>query len=498
MRKRSSGILLHITSLPSGYGIGDLGPEAYRFADFLAAGRQTYWHILPLNPTALEYGNSPYSSLSAFAGNTVVISPEMLVQQGFLFKKDIEDPPRFPVGRTDYPAVIAYKSRLFDKAFEQFKIKGRNSDFEWFCWEQRGWLDDYALFLAIRNHFQRQSWVKWPRALRDRDAEALREATQKFQEEIDRRKFLQFLFFRQWAYLKGYCNERSLQIIGDVAIYLGHDSADVWANRPVFQLNKDGRSRVVAGYPPDFINRDGQLWGNPIYDWAHLKDTRYAWWMKRIRHNLTLFDVLRIDHFRGFFGYWEIPATAKTARQGRWVAGPGHHFFDELHRHFSSPALILEALGDMTSEIREMMGLYSFPAMNVLMFAFDADYGVSPYYPHGYAHNSVTYIGTHDTNTIHGWYEKEATAEQKERLWNYLGCKVPLKDVHWELIRMAMMSATRVVIIPAQDILGLGAEARMNRPGVPTGQWEWRLRPAQLTAAAAEKLAELNHIYARI
>jgi 4-alpha-glucanotransferase len=498
MKKRGSGILLHITSLPSKYGIGDLGPQAYRFADFLSQAKQSYWQVLPLNPPRAAKYQSPYSCLSAFAGNTLLISPEVLHRRGLISKRYLRDAPRFRLGRVDYERAAAYKAKLFDVAFRHFQASAGHPDFEAFCDENSHWLEDYATFTALCRHFGSSAWWRWPRQIRDRKKRAIASLNHAIREAIEKEKSLQYLFFTQWLDLKRYCNNHGVQIIGDVPIYIARESADVWAHPEIFKLTKDKRPRVVAGVPPDLFSKTGQLWGNPIYDWRMLKKRDFSWWMQRIGHNLTVFDVVRIDHFRGFVAYWQVPASHKTARNGKWVQAPKDDFFNMLFKHFAFPPIIVEDLGHITPDVREVVDRLQLPCMKVLLFAFGKDNGKNRYLPHHHVRNCVVYTGTHDNNTIKGWFTKEATPAQKKALFAYLGRKVPASQIHWELIRLAMSSVANTAIVPMQDVLGLGQEARMNRPATVTGNWVWRLKPGQTTNPVTTKLAQLTRIYGRM
>lgn len=496
MKKRGSGILLHITSLPSPYGIGDMGPWAYKFADFLFQTKQRFWQILPLNPTDPIYGNSPYHSISAFSNNLLLISPELMVHDGFLSEKDLEPLPSFPLSRVDYCEVITYKERLFHIAYERFKAKEKN-ECEQFYAENSHWLEDFALFIALKAHFKGQIWSDWPQETRDRQPEALQVLSKQLHERIEREKFLQYVFLKQWMSLKEYCNKKDIQIFGDMPIYVDYDSVDVWTAPEMFKLNEIKQPSFVAGVPPDYFSETGQLWGNPVYRWDVLREKKYAWWMRRIKHNLRLFNLVRIDHFRGLVACWEIPASEKTAINGKWVEAPAEDFFKVLHEQFSDSPIIAEDLGIITPDVREVMDRFGFPGMRVLLFAFGDDLATNPYLPHNHVKNCVLYTGTHDNNTTRGWFENEATPEIKEKLFRYLGREVSAHDIHWELIRLAMMSVANMVIFPLQDILGLGEEARMNRPSTAEGNWEWRFLPDQLTPTLAQRLLEMTEIYRR-
>ena len=498
MDKRGSGILLHVTSLPSTYGVGDLGPEAYRFADFLGQTRQSYWQVLPLNPTNPGYGNSPYSSISAFAGNTLLISPDLLLEEGFLSREDLDPIPPFPEGRCDFPGAIRYKDELLKRAYQCFKEHGKGRElFEGFCSESSLWLEDFALFVVLRNRFGEKAWNEWPKELRDRNPESLLAIKKECADQIEKEKFWQYLFFKQWHSLKNYCQEKGVRLFGDLPIYVSFDSAAVWANPGLFKLDDEKRPTFVSGVPPDYFSETGQLWGNPVYRWDVLKESGFQWWRERIAHNLKLYNVLRIDHFRGLVAYWEIPAGEKTAINGQWVKVPVKDFLDTLNKSFPHLPIVAEDLGLITEDVREVMDHFELPGMKVLIFAFGEDNPMHPYLPHTYKENFLVYTGTHDNNTVRGWFEGEASTDEKGRLFRYLGREVPAEEIHWELIRLAMMSVARWVILPVQDVLGLGTEARMNRPSVARGNWEWRLLPGQITDRVAERLLEVTEIFGR-
>lgn len=493
--KRGSGILLHITSLPSPYGIGDMGPWAYKFVDFLSETKQSYWQILPLNPPAPTCNNSPYHGSSAFAGNTLLISPELMVHEGLLTEEDIKPLPSFQKNKVNYLEVISHKEKIFSKAYEHFKEEDK-SEFEKFCSENSNWLEDFVLFAALRAHLK-QVWSEWPPELRDRQPEALQKLKEQLHDRIGMEKFLQYVFYQQWFSLKSYCNRKGIQIIGDIPIYVDYDSADVWVNSKIFKLDKEKRPFFVAGVPPDYFSQTGQLWGHPIYRWDILKELGYEWWIRRIEHSLKLFDLVRIDHFRGFVAYWEIQAGEKTAVRGRWVEAPAEDFFTTLRKRFPHLPILAEDLGIITPDVREVMNRLGFPGMRVLLFAFGEEISTNPYAPHNHVRNCVAYTGTHDTNTVRGWFENEATPEDKERLFRYLGHKVSAGNVHWGFIRLASMSVANMAIFPLQDILGLGEAARMNRPATKEGNWQWRLSPNQLTPSLAGRLMEMTEIYGR-
>ncbi len=497
VEKRASGMLLHISSLPSKYGIGDFGPQAYRFADFLKRAKQSYWQILPLNHTTPKTAHSPYNCFSAFAVNPLFISPELLYRRNFLIKSDITDAPALPQANVDYTRVESYKKKLFHIAYERFRDSVESSDFELFRAQNSSWLNDFAAFAALRHHFGGRLWSDWPRRIRDRNEKALKAMTSQLAEDINRQVFLQYIVYQQWFALKKYCNENGIQIIGDVPIYVALDSTDVWSHPQIFKLSRYKKPRYIAGVPPDYFSRTGQLWGNPVYDWQRLKHDGYRWWIDRIRHNLRLFDLVRIDHFRSFVAYWQVPAGHKTALHGKWIQGPKDDFFNELLRHITFAPIIAEDLGYITADVREMIGKFGFPCMKVLQFAFDGDFSSNPHILHNHTENCVVYTGTHDNNTARGWFSKEATSGQKRSLFDYLGHRIPANQIHWALARLAMSSVGKIAVIPMQDVLGLGAEARMNRPALSKGNWKWRLRPKQLTPALTKKLRDLSCLYGR-
>jgi len=494
---RGSGILLHITSLPSEYGIGDFGPTAYRFVDALAQARQHYWQILPLNPTQTEYASSPYSSLSAFGMNTLLISPDMLVRDGFLRRADLEPAPEFPEGWTAYEAVAWYKGRLFSVAYERFLHSGPERGYEVFCDENALWLDDHALFVALKAHFRGQEWNRWPEAIRGRQPDALEDMRRRLADKIRKETLLQYLAARQWSALHRYCADRGIQVIGDIPIYVAYDSVDVWQNPGIFKLDDNLRPTVVAGVPPDMFSRTGQLWGNPVYDWPLLRDRGYDWWVRRVARAGELYDLFRIDHFRAFANYYEIPATDTTAENGTWVDGPGTDFFEVLARRFPCFAIVAEDLGANTPAVQELLDRFGFPGMKILLFAFGAGLPRSAHAPHNYVPDLICYTGTHDNNTAKGWFEEEASEEDKQRFFAYIGREVAADEVHRELVRLAMTSVARASIIPVQDLLGLSAAARMNYPSTTSGNWAWRMTPVEFAGAPFEWLRNLTVLSGR-
>jgi len=495
--ERGAGIVLHISSLPGVYGIGDLGPSAYQFVDFLASSGFKYWQVLPLNPTRPEYGNCPYNSPSPFAGNTILLSPEFLVSDGFLNKDDLSILREDRTSRVDYSRVHLEREELFKRAYEHFKRVSQRDGYEQFCAENKYWLLDYALFESLKKLFPAKSWRDWSAELRDRKPGVVDKFQEQLKEEIDKEQFLQWQFFSQWFSLKDYCRQRGVKVIGDLPIYLNYESAEVWSHPDLFKLDSEKKPVVVSGVPPDYFSATGQLWGNPVYDWNRHRETGFDWWLKRVGHNLRLFDYLRLDHFRGFVDYWEIPYGEKTAVNGRWERGPGREFFERLKERFMNSALIAEDLGIISDEVRNIIRDYGFPGMKVLLFAFTEDIGTNPYAPHNHIHNCILYTGTHDNNTARGWFEKEAVEAERERFCRYLGRDVSVEEVNWVLIRLAMMSVANVAMMPMQDILGLGENARMNIPSVPDGNWEWRVLAEQISEGLAEKMRELCRIYNR-
>jgi 4-alpha-glucanotransferase len=498
MNRRGSGVLLHITSLPSPHGIGDLGPWAYRFVDFLEKAGQSYWQILPLNPTEQIHGNSPYSSASAFAGNILLVSPENLVESDLLCNEDLQRIPPFPQDRCDYAAAIPHKIQLLYRAYERFKTnKTERHGYEEFCTKNKEWLEDFAFFVVIKNHLKGKAWGDWPQGLRDRNAEELARIKMTYGDAVEREKFLQYLFFKQWLALKNHCNQKGIKVIGDLPIYVNYDSVDVWTDPDIFKLDGEKRPSFVAGVPPDYFSETGQLWGNPIYNWDVLQKTAYNWWFRRMAQNLLLFDAVRIDHFRGFVAFWEVAAGEETAINGSWVEAPALDFFTRLLKKFSIQGFIAEDLGVITPDVKEVMAQFGFPGMRVLQFAFGEDLPTHPYLPHNFIPNCIVYTGTHDNNTTKGWFEKETTPEDRGRLFRYLGREVSSEQVPKELIRLAMMAVANVAIIPMQDLLGLGEEARMNLPSTSDGNWSWRLRPEQVNPTCAEMLKELTYTYGR-
>ena len=498
MKQRGSGILVHITSLFSGYGIGDLGPSACQFVDFLSDAHQRYWQILPLNPTRPEYDNSPYHSISTFASNTNLISPESLVKDGYIHKSDISGVPEFPRGTVDFDAVIRYKETLFSLAYERFRQDqtGR-AGYDEFCRNNSWWLEDFALFTSLHRHYKGSLWSTWPDAIKYRDPVALDAMRHTLDKNIETEKFLQYMFFRQWQALRNYCIKKGIRLIGDIPMYVTYDSADVWTHPELFRLDDDLHPIVVAGVPPDYFSRTGQLWKNPLYRWEEHERSGFSWWIQRIGHTLSLVDYARIDHFRGLVAYWEVPANADNAVLGRWVPAPGKELLTLLKNRLAGLPLIAEDLGIITPDVSDLIDRFNLPGMRVLLFAFTGDPSGSPHAPHNLKKNCILYTGTHDNAPVRGWLESEATTVEKRRLFRYIGQEISADQLPPVLIRLAMMSVADTVIFPLQDILGLGAESRMNRPGTDTGNWRWRLEKDRISPLVTETLADMTEVYGR-
>jgi 4-alpha-glucanotransferase len=502
---RSSGILLHPTSLPGPFGIGDLGPEAYAFADFLAESGQSLWQVLPLGPTGM--GGSPYASYSAFGGTTLLISPEMLARDGLLTPDCLYGAPAF-AERADFELVQTFKDALLRRAFTKFTETSNselNQDFERFCLEQAGWLDDYALFRALKDANGGRPWNQWDAPLVRREPAALAGARQTLRAEVGAQKFSQFFFFKQWSALKSYCNRLDIRIVGDIPIFVAHDSADVWTRPAEFELGADGRPLVVAGVPPDYFSATGQVWGNPIYNWERMQADGFRFWIDRVRATLQMVDILRVDHFRGFAACWQIPAEDTTAERGRWVASPGRELFNSIRNALGELPIIAEDLGVITPDVESLRDDFGFPGMRVLQFAFGAGDPKNAHLPHNYRRDVVVYTGTHDNDTTVGWFKSEAgndstrSSEEIERerkfCLNYLDSNG--EQINWDFIRAVFASVADTAIVPLQDVLGLGTEARMNVPNSASGNWAWRFRPGALTAEIGARLKKLSALYGR-
>jgi 4-alpha-glucanotransferase len=504
--RRAAGLLLHPTSLPGPYGSGDVGAEARTFVDFCAAARVRWWQMLPINPPGSPPGNSPYSSTSAFAGSPWLINLDALREDGLLDRADVQGAWSFNgAASVDFAASQRFRLARLRKACGAFGARGgfRDEAFIAFIEDQRNWLDDFALYGAIKDAHGGRSWSQWPNRLRLRNPEALRAAREKHVDGVRFHQFVQFVFDRQWVALKRYCNDRGVGLIGDIPIFVAHDSADVWAHRELFLLDEAGRSLAVSGYPPDAFNEDGQRWGHPHYAWAAHTRTDFAWWVARFAHTLRQFDAARIDHFLGFDRTWHVPARARNARRGQWVDTPGDALFRALRRALGRPQIIAEDLGKVTESAAALRDRCKFPGMRIMQFGFGG--GGDYHLPHRFVRNCVAYTGTHDNETIAGWFarlERDAKRSPKdsprrrelEKVKRYVCADGP---INWSMIRTVMMSAADTVIIPVQDVLGLRDEARMNVPGTVDGNWRWRLRPGQLTDAHAKKLAELADVYDR-
>lgn len=495
---RSSGVLLHITSLPSPFGIGDLGPSAFRFADVLAEAEQRVWQVLPLVPAGK--GNSPYSSSSTFAGNPLLISPDVLLKNGLLRSEDLANCPGFAEDYVDFEAVIAYKTALLWRAFERFEKERTETDREDLAQFQKAnayWLDDYALFAALKTAYNDVAWTDWPQALARREPEALAQARQQEARAIRFHVFMQFLFQRQWETLHAYCRERDIRILGDLPIYVAHDSADVWTNPDLFHLDAAGHPTVVAGVPPDYFSTTGQRWGNPIYRWDVMQKRDFAWWTQRLDRALSLCDLLRLDHFRGFAAYWEVPAEEETAIKGRWVDAPGRALFEKVEKTLGRLPLLAEDLGLITDDVTTLMHQFDFPGMAVLQFAFETDTDMA-FLPHNFTRNLVAYTGTHDNDTLLGWWRQAATSRERTYARQYLNLDPATdQEIHWHCIRLLMGSVANLVVTPLQDVLGLGSDARMNTPGTESGNWTWRVRADQRIQEMLSRLKALTRIYGR-
>ncbi len=489
--QRAAGILLHPTSLPARGGIGDLGPAARDFLDFLAAARQSLWQVLPLVPLGL--GNSPYSATSAFASNPLLISLERLAERGWIKKTQLRGLPAAG-GPVDYDLVRAKKLPLLRAAVHNFlrqAATGERERYQRFREENRAWLEDFALFDALRERYSGDAWNRWPRELARREPEALDRTRGELAAQIEVICGLQFFFFEQWRALRDAARSRGVRLVGDLAIFVSYDSADVWSHRELFCLGDDLEPWVVAGVPPDAFSKTGQRWGNPLYRWDAMAAQGFAWWVERVRAALKTCDILRLDHFRGFEQYWEIAREEKTAVNGRWVAGPGDAFFAALRRELGEVPLIAEDLGYITPEVHALRQRWGLPGMRILQFAFDNP-GAHIYLPHRYEANTVVYTGTHDTDTVRGWWENTASEEIRRQAEAYLGRDAD--GIHWAFIRAALDSPANLCILPLQDVLGLGSQARMNIPSHPEGNWTWRFDPQALKPALAERLAMMSEV----
>jgi 4-alpha-glucanotransferase len=502
---RASGVLLHPTSLPGPFGIGDIGPEAYRFADFLVASGQSLWQVLPLGPTG--YGDSPYACYSAFAGNTLLISPEQLVQESLLPRSESTPAKPLPAEQVDFGQVHQFKDAILQKAYDAYKRTtdtGLRSAFETFAQTYALWLEDYALFRALKDEHEGVAWNEWDLALVLRKPAAIARARELLREQIEAQKYYQFLFFKQWFALKSYCNDRGIKLVGDIPIFVAHDSADVWTNPEQFKLRENGSPIVVAGVPPDYFSATGQLWGNPLYNWERMIADKFKWWIARVKATLQMVDIVRVDHFRGFAASWEIPGGDETAERGRWVEAPGLELFATIRDALGDLPIIAEDLGVITPDVEKLRDSFGFPGMRILQFAFSSD-TKNIDLPHNYHKNVVTYTGTHDNDTTVGWFRSVAgegstrTAKQiaRERKFclNYLNTNG--EEIHWDFMRAVLASVANTAVVPLQDLLGLGTEARMNLPNSTEGNWSWRFKQHALTDKIGTRLKELTELYGR-
>jgi 4-alpha-glucanotransferase len=485
---RASGILLHPTSLPGRYGIGDLGREARRFADWLNAAGQRIWQVLPLGPVG--YGESPYQLFSAFAGNPLLISPEILAEKGWIEPLDLAGAPSFPEESVDFERVIHWKSALLRKAFARFRMHSSTADreaFSAFAHGHSAWLPSFARFMMLKEANGGRMWTEWDHSIGPDPT------------GIKYHEFVQFEFFRQWRALKDFCADRGIRMMGDLPIYVAADSADVWERPDLFDTN------ALSGVPPDYFSATGQLWGNPLYHWDKMKEENYGWWIERMRAALAMFDLVRIDHFRGFEAYWAVPAGQRTAENGQWVKGPGADLFHALEAALGKLPVVAENLGVITPEVEALRNEFGFPGMAILQFAFGKDDQARSFRPHNYVHNLVAYSGTHDNDTVMGWWQSEGgdstrsaqdIAEEKAHARQYLSTNGA--GINWTLIRALMASVAETVLFPAQDVLGLGSEARMNTPAIAGGNWRWRMKPDALTPELAARLHEMSQVYERL
>ena len=496
MFERSSGILFHPTSLPGKYGIGTLGKEAYAFIDFLKKSNQKLWQIFPLGPTG--YGDSPYQSFSSFAGNPYLIDFDLLIEAHLLSEEDLKD---IFFGNNeeyiDYGAIYNQKYPLLRKAYENFKSSDNNEmrdSLENFKRENSSWLNDYSLYISLKNHFNGLPWNEWAHDIKNRENSTMQHYKNELADDIEYHNFIQFLFFKQWNDVKRYANENGIKIIGDIPIFVAADSSDAWANPEIFLFDEERKPVKVAGVPPDYFSATGQLWGNPLYNWEKLKETNYSWWVERVRANLSTCDIIRIDHFRGFEAYWAVPYGDDTAINGQWEPGPGIDLFNAIKSQLGELPIIAEDLGLMTQGVIDLREATSFPGMKILGFAFDSG-EENDYLPHTYTKNCVVYTGTHDNDTLVGWFQK-AKEEDRQFARDYLNSRSD-DEIHWDAIRGAWSSVACMAISPVQDFLGLGSEARINTPGVASGNWQWRLKQGVLTNELAERIAKLTKIYSR-
>lgn len=491
---RSSGVLLHPTSLPGRYGIGDLGATAYRFVDWLQSADQSVWQMLPIGPTS--YGDSPYQTLSAFAGNPNLISLDNLVGSGYLTESELADVPDFPADTVDYGWVIGWHDSKLALAYQRFQATATVATrgvFSTWCAENAYWLEPFALFVALKKAHEGRPWVEWETPLVQYEQAAIEQAFLDHADAVNEQRFRQWLFFDQWYMLKQYANERGIRFFGDIPIFVAHDSADVWSNQSDYYLDADGNPTVIAGVPPDYFSATGQRWGNPLYRWEAMKEKGYQWWIDRFRATLQTVDFMRIDHFRGFEAYWEIPATEETAINGRWVTGPQADLFEVVSAALGDLPIVAEDLGVITPGVEALRDAFVLPGMKVLQFAWSEP--TNTFLPHNYPHNCVVYTGTHDNNTTLGWWQEEIDDATRSLVTDYLGYEV--REVTWDLIRLAMASTAHTAIFPLQDLLSRDSSGRMNTPGKQVGNWGWRFQPWELHVDIRQRLAHLTWLYQR-
>ncbi len=494
-QNRASGILLQPTSLPGPDGIGDLGPEAYRWVDFLDRSGCQFWQVLPLGPTG--YGDSPYQCFSAFAGNPYLISATILLDQGLLTKSDLAERPDFPLEKVNYGPVIDWKMKITRTSFQRFQKIDQpelTAAFEKFKQDENQWLEPFATFMAIKAQHGGVAWNEWPEALRKRAAGPLEAFKKEHAKEIEFQSYLQFMFYHQWQALREYAAKKGIRIIGDIPIFVAYDSADVWVHKELFYLDEEGLPEVVAGVPPDYFSETGQLWGNPLYRWEAHQANGYKWWIERMGAVLNQVDIVRLDHFRGFEAYWEIPYGNETAVEGQWVKGPGHDFFQTVKEDMGELPIIAEDLGVITEGVIEMRESFNLPGMKILQFAFASDPD-DDFLPHNYPVSCVAYTGTHDNNTTRGWYESSPERE-KDLCRRYLARSG--QDIAWSMIRVLWQSVAAWVLAPMQDFLSLGEWARMNYPGNPSGNWDWRMHPDAISEGLIQRLYQTNYLYGRL
>jgi 4-alpha-glucanotransferase len=494
--ERSAGVLLHPTSLPSRYGIGDLGPEAFNYVDWLAGAGAAWWQVLPLHPTGPGY--SPYSATSTFAGNEWMISPEMLVAEALVEMEELDQAPAFPADRVAFEELIPWKRGILRTAFDRFrKLQPPDlvNDLAGFRSTHQQWLEDFTLFLALKRAHQGLPWYEWPRALARRHPEAIADWVRDHRDDIELVEFCQFLFFRQWSALQEAAGDAGVRILGDVPIFLALDSADVWASPELFLLDDDLLPTVVSGVPPDYFSATGQRWGNPLYDWDLMAKENYRWWIERLRHALLLADAVRLDHFRGFQAYWEVPAEEAVATNGRWVPGPGRDLFDAVGAALGGLPFVAEDLGEITPDVLQLRDELDLPGMAILQFAFSPE-PRSTFIPYAHNRNLVIYTGTHDNNTAVGWYRDDASDAERDLLRRYT--ESDGSEIHWDLVRMAMASVADLAIVPHQDLAGLGSDCRMNTPAKADGNWGFRILPWTLKEDIQRRLHELIWVYGRL